>query len=66
VSGCVTTAPSASSLGPAPAARRKPFNTGVALSKKILDYGLGRIDQLSPIADAACVPRCKDQREEGS
>jgi hypothetical protein len=42
------------------------IHSGVALSKKILDVGLGRIDHLSPIAATACVPRCRNYWEEGS
>jgi hypothetical protein len=66
VSGCVAIAPGASNLGPALAARWKPFIPGAALSKKILDFGLGKLDRMSQIADTACVPRRLDQREEGS
>jgi hypothetical protein len=42
------------------------FIVGVALSKKILDFGLRKIDHLSPFADSASVPRCRDHKEEGS
>jgi hypothetical protein len=41
----------------------KPFIPGVALLKKILDFGLGRIGRLSLIADTARVPRCKYRKE---
>ena len=64
VIGCVKAAANASGLGPAPAAILMPFIPGVALSKKILDFGLGKLDRLSRIADTACVPRRGDQREE--
>ena len=66
MSGCVTIVPSASSLGRTPAATLQPFIPGVALSKKILDPGLGKIDQLSLIPDTARVPRRLDQWEEDS
>jgi hypothetical protein len=42
----------------------KPFIPGVALLKKILDFGLGRIGRLSLIADTARVSRCKYRKEE--
>ena len=55
-----------SGFGPTRAASWKPFLPGVALSKKILEFGLGTLDRLAQIADPACVSRQMDQREEGS
>jgi hypothetical protein len=56
--------PNASGLGPTSDATLRPFIPGVALSKKILDLGLAKLDRLSRIADAACVSRRRDEREE--
>lgn len=53
-------------LGTRAGSYMEAFIVGVALSKKILDFGLRKIDHLSPFADSACVPRCRDQREESS
>jgi hypothetical protein len=64
VIGCVKVAANASGLGPAPAAILMPFIPGVALTKKILDFGLGGLDHFSQIAEAARVSRRRDQREE--
>ena len=65
MSGCVAISLGAVALRPMPAAVWKPLIPGVALSKKILDFGLGRLDRLFQISDTACVSRGVVQREEG-
>jgi len=57
---------SALGMGPTLVATKKHFLPGVALSKKILGFGLGRLKSFSRIADTACVPNCVavDPKEE--
>jgi hypothetical protein len=66
VRGCVAIAPSASGMEPTSAATWKPFRPGVALSKKIIDLGLGRFESMSRIAETARVSDgvVLNQREE--
>jgi hypothetical protein len=66
VNGRVMIASGASSFGPTRAATWKSFMPGVALSKKILDLVLGRLDRSAQIADTAFVSCRMDKREEGS
>jgi len=54
VIGCLANAPGAHGLWPAQAATWKRFLPGVALTKKILDPGLGKFNFTCRIAEYAC------------